>query len=457
MRDERAAMDQVGRAWDAVVRSGEAASPDLDPDLMTVIRRVHDLGAVPTAAARERVWHRLQDSRDAVPVAARSAPRAGSASGIRRSPRRLPPTDEPPREPISHWALAQLSTAALVLLTLLGGLFAAAGRFDRPHAMPAVIPAASDAAAPEAREPAGFAEFLWSARGGPNLTFNLPGHPAIDPAGNIWVPDSGHDRFQIFSPDGAFLESWGAAGGGDGQFTFANQLYPMAAVAFAPAGAFYVVDSGNDRIQKFGPDRSFLLTWGGEGSGPGQFKAPDGIAVDREGRVYVTDDQRQDVQVFDDQGHFLRKIGGYGFGEGQFLFSGGSNVFVDAAGRIWVSDSTNHRIQTFSPDGSVLSILDKGPDGRQLGAPGQVAIDADGRIFVTVPDQQQIQVFASDGTFLAALGSADTGDWGTFGLEPGKFLWPDGLVLDGRGNVYITDAEMERLQKFRLLPPFAPD
>ena len=35
--------------------------------------------------------------------------------------------------------------------------------------------------------------------------------------------------------------------------------------------------------------------------------------------------------------------------------------------------------------------------------------------------------------------------------------FPGGLALDGHGNVYIADFDRERVAKYRLLPPLAPE
>ncbi|HEY4375841.1 MAG TPA: hypothetical protein VGM93_01735, partial [Acidimicrobiales bacterium] len=71
--------------------------------------------------------------------------------------------------------------------------------------------------------------------------------PAIDPAtGDVWVASPWENDFWIFKPDGTFIETWGTAGTGDGQFhlTTHDQTHPDAdgAVAFAPDGSFYVTD-----------------------------------------------------------------------------------------------------------------------------------------------------------------------------------------------------------------------
>ena len=63
----------------------------------------------------------------------------------------------------------------------------------------------------------------------------------------------------------------------------------MTGIAVDSAGNIYVVDSGNNRVQKFDSNGNFLLKWGSLGSADGQFATPLGIAVNSAGKVYVVD------------------------------------------------------------------------------------------------------------------------------------------------------------------------
>ena len=69
-------------------------------------------------------------------------------------------------------------------------------------------------------------------------------------------------------------------------------------------------------------------------------------------------------------------------------------------------------------------------------------VDELGNIFVTDWTNSRVQVFDHDGRFVAT--------WGDSGLDPGQFSGAGSLVLDGSGNIYVTDAA-GRLQKFRIL------
>ena len=54
----------------------------------------------------------------------------------------------------------------------------------------------------------------------------------------------------------------------------------------------------NHSIWKFGPDGSFLKTWGSYGTGNGQFDNPSGIAVNSSGFVYVADTQQPHTDIY---------------------------------------------------------------------------------------------------------------------------------------------------------------
>jgi DNA-binding beta-propeller fold protein YncE len=61
----------------------------------------------------------------------------------------------------------------------------------------------------------------------------------------------------------------------------------------------FVTDSGNNRIQKFNSNGTFLTTLGTQGSADGQLSTPDGISIDDGSQdVYVSDGGNSRIQVF---------------------------------------------------------------------------------------------------------------------------------------------------------------
>jgi sugar lactone lactonase YvrE len=79
-------------------------------------------------------------------------------------------------------------------------------------------------------------------------------------------------------------------------------------------GNLYLLGHFNQGVFKFSPQGKYLSRFGSAGSQPGQFQAPERIAVDGLGRVYVTD--IKGVQIFDANGRYLGliKVEGAAFG-----------------------------------------------------------------------------------------------------------------------------------------------
>ena len=90
----------------------------------------------------------------------------------------------------------------------------------------------------------------------------------------------------------SFVLAWGTQGSGDGQFDRPEMI------ACDPDGNIYVVDYENYRIQKYNGEGAFLLKWGSRGSGDGQFEGAEGIACDANGNIYVSDWARYRIQKF---------------------------------------------------------------------------------------------------------------------------------------------------------------
>jgi DNA-binding beta-propeller fold protein YncE len=132
--------------------------------------------------------------------------------------------------------------------------------------------------------------------------------------------------------------------------------------------------------------------WGGEGSAPGKFNEPRGLAVDEERNVYVGDVENHRIQKFDQEGNYLTHWGEEGNRDGEFSYPRG--LAVDGQGDLHVVDFDNHTIQKFD----------------------------------------------SDGNFKLR--------WGTRGNEDGEFENPWGLVFDSTGSLYVVENGNNRVQKF---------
>lgn len=141
-----------------------------------------------------------------------------------------------------------------------------------------------------------------------------------------------------------FLLRWGSNGTGPGQFRNAT------AMAFDGSGVLHVVDGNNGRVQKFDSSGEHLGTYA---SGAGGARAA--IAFGPSGNAYVAGGGGATigVEVFDANGTFLGRWGSTGSGPGQFEQPYG--VAVDDNEFVYVSDDYNHRIQKFTATGTLVA------------------------------------------------------------------------------------------------------
>ena len=333
-----------------------------------------------------------------------------------------------------------------------GAFYAIIGADDPTAATPIARPPASPAADVGAGVAATGADvdLLWAATGDPaDPLSDRSAGVVIDPSGNVWVADTRKSRFAIFAPDGTFLEYWGSAGSGDGQFRFfAEGKESLGDIAFGPDGTIYVADAYNHRVQVFAPDRTFLRVWGGEGSGDGRFLVPADVAVDSRGNVFVGEGIPEQgggsrVQKFAPDGTFLLTWGAPGSGEEVIFPSGAYPLAVDAADRLLVVDSPLDQVLLFDNDGGYLAAL-AGPE--VFDRPAYVAVDAAGNIYATDSRKpNEVKVLAPDGSLLAVFGGEGDG--------PGQFLAPWGIAVGPDGTVYVVEDTWERgnrLQAFRV-------
>ena len=175
-----------------------------------------------------------------------------------------------------------------------------------------------------------------------------PQDAAVDMQERVYVAQGGCDvRVRIFNADGTLYAYLGAGwGAGNDQFNSPQGL------TIDQGNNTFIADSGNHRVQIFGPNRAYVGTLGQTGvagSDNSHFNNPLDVAVDGNGTIYVADEGNDRVQVFDGNRQYVRTIGGGGTGSdfGHFNGYGPQRLAVDAQNRLYVADSGNNRIQVF--------------------------------------------------------------------------------------------------------------
>ena len=90
-----------------------------------------------------------------------------------------------------------------------------------------------------------------------------------------------------------------------------------------------------------------------------------------------------------------------------------------------------------SPDeklGTPIRIID------MLNKPWRIAHNQSGEVVVTSPGWNCVSVFSPSGDKLRSFGTKGSGQ--------GQFVCPDGVAVDGEGNILVADSENHRIQKF---------
>jgi hypothetical protein len=230
---------------------------------------------------------------------------------------------------------------------------------------------------------------------------------------------------------------------------------------------------GDRHILKFSSDGKFLLQIGRKLAPPAtktassndieNLNSPAGVVVEpKANEVYVADGYgNRRIIVFDaDSGKYKRHWGAYGHRpdddasrdrtyEGpppqQFNLVHGIRLSND--GHVYVADRYNSRIQVFRLDGTFVKegfIARHTLDSR--GTASDVAFSADpAQRFLYVVDAANYKVRILDRQTLEPL------SWfGRLGYYPGQWKWVHGIATDSKGNIFTSESQGNRVQKFTL-------
>ncbi len=217
-----------------------------------------------------------------------------------------------------------------------------------------------------------------------------------------------------------------------------------------------------------GLERIATAIWvrGSEGSGPGQFRGPRGLALGDDGTLYVADANNHRIVALNQDGEFLFAFGSrcalqeegtpgcvdpdgdgpLAVGDGQFNEPWG--VGVGPEGHLYVADTWNHRIQVFTSQGEfltkwgVLGQVTTGVGGEGLFyGPRDVVVSSAREVFVSDTGNKRIQVFTTEGMFLR--------QWGGGGVIEGRMDEPVGIAFNAdQTALYVADTWNRRVQVF---------
>jgi len=245
----------------------------------------------------------------------------------------------------------------------------------------------------------------------------------VDNAGNIYFPSQNRIRkvdaaTHIISTI-AGNDTAGFAG--DGGLATNAKLTNPSAICLDGSGNIYISDGGNHRIRKIDGTTGIITTvvgsgtagYGGDGGAAtaAYLGSPAGIAVDGSGNIYFSDY----LHIRKVSGGTINNFAGTGLpghtGDGGAAISATfgeyiGGIWLDASGNMYVCDPSNYSVRKITSSGTISTIA---------GTPGTTAT------------------------------TSGQGDGGL--ATAAAFKQPQGISVDGSGNVYIADGSDNRIRK----------
>jgi uncharacterized protein (TIGR03437 family) len=306
-----------------------------------------------------------------------------------------------------------------------------------------------------------------------------PSGVALDPAGNLYIADSGTERIRIVAPSGII-----STFAGTGIAGYDHDLVPAAAaelnspmgVSAGPSGALFIADTENHLVRRV--SGAAISTFAGTGdSGAGvegmapqltQLRQPRAVCANAAGTVYIVDTSNHRVLSVG-PGALVATVAGNGTpgdtGDGGPARLAQLNqpgaCAVDSAGNLFLADTLNHRIRKVTPAGIISTVAGTGKADiavdevaatvSPLNSPQGVAVDSGGNLFVSDTANNRVREVTADGVIhtIGGQGSAGFAGDGAAG-SAAQINTPLGLLVDSAGNVYFADSANNRIR--RLLP-----
>ncbi|KAI6658089.1 PEP-CTERM domain protein [Oopsacas minuta] len=151
-------------------------------------------------------------------------------------------------------------------------------------------------------------------------------------------------------------------------------------------------------IPKYAEFQQPIVAVGKEGSAPGEFKGPRGVAIEPEsGHIYVADQYNNRIQIFSQSGDYLNHFGNQHLKEPWGILIHEDNIYV--------TDIEHHAIFLFKlPDLTMIKRVGKeGSGSEEFNNPRQPAISPNTHLYVPDYSNNRLQILTTNLVFTDTL------------------------------------------------------
>ncbi|HEY0703403.1 MAG TPA: choice-of-anchor D domain-containing protein [Candidatus Acidoferrales bacterium] len=329
---------------------------------------------------------------------------------------------------------------------------------------------------------AGTGACKYTGDGGPatSATLNDPQGIAFDGLGNLYIADAGNNVIRRIDANGTITTYAGNGtqgfSGDNGAATSAELGFPQA-IASDTSGNIFIADTGNNRIRLVNVTSKIITTIAGTGednySGDGgpatsaTLGGPDGLAVDTAGNVYIADTTNaviRELTASPAAGYLISTI----VGNNTFGFSGDggpalnaeltnpAGIFVDSTtGNLYIADYWANRIRLYSPANNkqISTVVGSGQVGDGAAAtsasmyfPRTPGLDAAGNLYIVDAENNRIRkVSAADQSISTVVGTGIPCAHSTFVCGDGgpatsaQLFMPRTVTIEANGTLLVAD------------------
>lgn len=310
---------------------------------------------------------------------------------------------------------------------------------------------------------------------GTAASFHSPEGLAADSSGNLYVTDRYFCTIRKIVASTAQVTTLagtaGSAGSTDATGPAARFTNPSG-VAADTSGNVYVADFANHTIRKIAVSTAAVTTLAGTAGSSGnadgtgsaaRFNQPYGVAADGSGNVYVTDFSNSTIRkIVASSGVVTTYAGtppnsGSTDGSGTVArFNGPRGATVDGSGNVYVADFTNHTIRKITAAGAVSTLAGvAGASGSADGTgsaarfynPQGVVVDGSGNVFVADQNNHTIRKITPAGEVSTVAGTAGSNGSTDATGTAAWFNGPREIAIDGSGNLYVADTFNHTIRK----------